>query len=61
MVQIVDFREKGRERNIDVREKHQLVASHTSPDKDQARNLCMCPEWESDLKCFGVWDGTPTN
>ena len=25
-------REKDRERNIDVREKHRLVASHTSPD-----------------------------
>ena len=25
-------REKERERNIDVREKHRLVASHTAPD-----------------------------
>ena len=26
--------EKERERNTDVREKHQLVASHTAPTKD---------------------------
>ena len=34
-------REKGRERNLDVREKHRFVASHTCPD--QALNLQSGP------------------
>ena len=42
----IDFRERGRERqrekNIDVREKHQLVAS------------CVCPDWGSNLQPFHV-------
>ena len=28
----IDFRERGRERNIDVRKKHQFVASHKHSD-----------------------------
>ena len=42
----LDFRERNgereRERNIDVRKKHILVASH------------MCPDWGSNLQPFGV-------
>ena len=45
---ILESRE-GRERNIDVREKHQSVASHTALMEDQTRNLGMCPDWESNL------------
>ena len=37
------------ERNINVREKHRLVAS------------CMHPDWESNLQHFGAWCDTPTN
>ena len=45
------FRERGRreeerERNVDVQEKHQLVASPTSPTRDLACNPGMCPHWE---------------
>ena len=40
-------REKERERNIDVREKHPLVASHMPPTADLARNPGSCPDRES--------------
>ena len=39
-------REKERERNINVREKHRLAASHMSPNWDQAHNPGMCPDPE---------------
>ena len=42
------FREKGREgereRNINVQEELQLVASCTPPTGDLARNPVMCPD-----------------
>ena len=38
-------RDKERERNIDVREKHESVASHMCPDQV----LGMCPDRESDV------------
>ena len=50
-------REKERERNKSVREKYQLVASHTPPTRDLARNLGMCPNQELNQRpfiCFGV-------
>ena len=59
----IDFKERGKEReregerNIDAREKHQLVASHG----DQTWNLGMCPDQELDLWPFNVWDHVPTN
>ena len=63
---LIDLRERGRgggeresDRNIDVREKHQLVASHKCPD--QTRSLGMCPDWESNPQPFGYWDDTPPN
>ena len=40
-------KEKERERNISVREKHESVASHTPPAGDMAHNPGMCPDWES--------------
>ena len=40
--------ERKKERNIDVRKKHQfVVASHTLPTVDLAHNPGMHPDWES--------------
>ena len=39
-------REGERERNIDVREIHLSVVSHTPPTRDLACNPGMCPDWE---------------
>ena len=44
---------KERERNIDVREKHQLVASHTLPTRVLAHNLGICLDWESNQQPLG--------
>ena len=49
-------REKEKERNIDVKEKHSSVASHTHPDRDQAQNPGMCPDWELNQRPFGLCD-----
>ena len=46
-------REKEREKNIIVQEKHSLVASHTPPNGDLAHNLGMCPHWEKNQPPFG--------
>ena len=39
-------RKKEREKNINVQEKHRLVASHTPPTGDLDHNPGMCPDWE---------------
>ena len=39
-------RERGRERNVRVREKHQSVASHPCSDWDTTHNLGVCPDPE---------------
>ena len=39
----IDFREEGRERNIDVREKHWLVASHMRPYQYWTQDLGIKP------------------
>ena len=39
-------KEKERERNIDMREIHQSVASHPPPTGALAHNPGMCPDWE---------------
>ena len=44
-------REEGREKSIDLREKHWLVASQTS---GLTRSLRMCADLESNLRSFGV-------
>ena len=44
-----DFRERERDRNIDVREKHPLVTSHMHPNRG------------SNPQTFRVWDDAPTN
>ena len=41
---------------MDVTEKHQLVASCTSPAKDLACNPGMCPDWEENQQPFGLWN-----
>ena len=46
-------REKKRERNINVRETHQSVASHTAPTRVLACNPGMCPDTESNRQRFG--------
>ena len=45
-------KEKEREKNIDVWEKHPLVAS-VPPAGDLAHNPGMCPDWESNQQPFG--------
>ena len=50
------FRERGRERNIDVREKHQLVASRLPPTRDLVCNPGMYPDWELNRQPFGLQD-----
>ena len=52
-------REKERERNIDVREKHWLVAFCKHPDQGQTHNLGTCPDWESNLRPFGLQGDAP--
>ena len=42
-------REKERERNINVRQKHSSVASGVPPTRDLACNPGRCPDWESNL------------
>ena len=57
------FRERGegnvkeRERNIDVLEIHQLVASHTPPTGDLAHNPGVCPDWASKRRPFSLQAG----
>ena len=53
--------EWGRERNIDVREKHRLAASGTGPNWYQASNPGLYPDQELNLQSFGAWDDVPTN
>ena len=58
----IDLRERERER-----ERETLTSigcpptHHIDPDGDQPHNLGMCPDWESNLQSFGVWDDSPTN
>ena len=47
--------EKERERNIDVLEKHWLVASHASQTRDLTCNPDMCPDWELNQWPFALW------
>ena len=52
----IDFGE--RERNIDVREKHRLVASYTHPNQGSNLQLGMCPNQESNPEPSGIWNDT---
>ena len=51
-------REEEREGNIDVQEKHGLVASHKLPTWDLAHNPGMCSDQELNQQCFGSQAGT---
>ena len=55
---LISERRKGRERerNIDVRERHRMVASSTCPTGDKTHILGMCPNQELNLQPFGLWD-----
>ena len=48
-------RKRERERNINVPEKHQLVASCAPPTGYLAHNPGMCPDWESNQGTFSLW------
>ena len=56
------FRERGREgereRNINMREIHPSLASHTSPAGDVAHNPGMCPDWKLNQQPFVSQVGT---
>ena len=53
--------EKDRERNIEVREIHQLVASCTCPYQGTTRNPGLCPNQKSNWWPFSLWDnGQPS-
>ena len=49
-------RKKGRERNINVREKNQSVASRTCPNQGRNRNPSMCPDQESNWRPLALWN-----
>ena len=49
-------REKQRERNINVWEKHQLIASHMPPVGDLALNPGVCPDGELNQWPFSLQD-----
>ena len=56
----VEGKENLRERNIDEREKHQLLSICT-PVGAWTYHLGRCPDQESNLWPFGLQDDTPTN
>ena len=47
---------KERERNMDVREKYQLVASHMCPYWGLNPQPRMCPDWELNWQPFTLRD-----
>ena len=52
----IAFREEGRERNIDAREKRRLIASHTCLDQG-----LYTPRLEIEPATFWLWNDAPTN
>ena len=50
---LIPERREEREGNIHARE--------TRPSWEQTHNVGMCPDWESNLQPFGLWDDAPTN
>ena len=57
-------RGQQREKHIDVREKHQLVAIRMCPDWElnpQPRYMPWAGIEPANLQPFGVWDDAPTN
>ena len=49
-------REKGKKRNMDVREKHRLVACHTHLKQGLNTQPGMRPDWESNWRPLTLWD-----
>ena len=54
-------REKERERNINVKEKHQLVAFCMPSTGDTAHNSGMCPDGESNQQPFSLQNDAQPN
>ena len=58
---LIPEREEGRERkrkgNTTVRNIDRLPPAETTT-RDQTCNPGMCPDWDSTLRPFGVWDDT---
>ena len=54
-------REEGRERNIDVREKHQLVASHIYNDQGLNLQPRYVPQLGTEPATSWLWEEAPTN
>ena len=60
---LIDLRERRREREREG-EKYQYERSIDrlllirALTRDQTHSLGMCPDWESNLWCFGLWDDT---
>ena len=52
------FLEKGREREREGEKHHCVVAAHTPPTGNLARNPGMCPDWESNQQSFDSQAGT---
>ena len=50
----IDFRERGRERDIN------LPPPECLPTRDRVCSLGLCPDWEWNLQHFSVWDDVPT-
>ena len=60
----IDLRERGREegkKNINVREKYQLLAPCMQPKWDGTCHLGMCPDWELNLQPFVIQGYAPTS
>ena len=62
---LTDFRERGREGERE-RTSMQYGSIKRFPfihalTRDQAQNLGMCPDWESNPQPFGVWDDAPNS
>ena len=49
-------RGKAREKDINVREKHQLFTFCAHLNWGPNLHLGTCPEWESNLHPFSLWD-----
>ena len=51
-----------RQTDVDMREKHQSIASHMLPNQGLGiPQLGMCPDRGSNPQPFGVWGNAPTN
>ena len=53
-------RRREREKNIDMTEKHRLVASHTHLTKEQTHNPGTIPDRKLNLRPFGDRDNATT-